>query len=467
MYRTGEFEAVSAAASVRPQADSPIERAMFVRVPLWTLLLAILVGFLVTIAMLVAARIGPSNAGPLGSLAQNLAETPRALKALVPSITFKDTMRSRDPAPALPPGFSAREAGFQDPGYLLIARSDPKLYRSVVEIVRIRDGKTLHRYAPDIAEANARSHLARPRDAQPNRYRMTHPLLLEDGSLVFHGDSPLVRVNACGKLMWTVDGIFTHAIEPDGAGNFWVPTTYPKSSLPFVGSNFQEHGIAKVSYSGKLLFKVSLAKILDDNGLYRLWGPRAYTDDPFHANDVQPVLKDGKHWRAGDVFISLRNLSMVTLFRPSTGKIVWYRMGPWMLQHDVDILDDHRISIFDNHTRGGEEHDDGAYRVEGHNNMLVYDFDTDRVSAPFDAGFSKNGIKTFREGLQTTLPNGDLFVEETVFGRLVRIAPNGDLRWRYINADDEGQRYLLNWSRYLDPQRDGKAIQAALAGKCS
>jgi len=474
MEQGSQPEATTIVASKGEDLDSlgPVERFLFANVPLWAMLFVLLLSLLLTIAMLVAARQGPAKAGALGTLAQNLSETPLAIKSLFPSYNFEDSMRTRDPAPALPPGFGARAPGFQDPGYLLLARSDPKLYRSVVEIVRIRDGKVLHRYAPDIAMVNARSLasgvLAKlPGEAQPNRYRMTHPLLLEDGSIIFHGDSPLVRVDACGRLMWTVDGIFTHAIEPDGANGFWVSITYPHSKLPFVGPDFEEQGIARVSVDGKLLTNISIAKILQDNGLYQLWGPRAYAKDPFHINDVEPVLRDGKHWRAGDLFISLRHLSMVMLYRPSNGKIVWYRIGPWMMQHDVDILDDHRISIFNNNTMGGAESDYGAVRrVAGHNNLLVYDFDTDQISAPFDAAFAKYQVKTFREGLATMLPNGDAFVEETVFGRLLRLTPSGGLRWQYVNAGSKGQRYLLNWSRYLDPQHYAKAIRAAVTAKC-
>lgn len=474
MEQRGQPEATTTVASNGGDLDplGPIERILFANVPLWVMLFAILLGLLFTIAMLVAAHEGPGKAGMLGTLAQNLGETPRAIKSLVPSYNFESTMRTRDPAPALPPGFGAREPGFQDPGYLLIARGDPQLNRSVVELVRVRDGAVLRRYAPDIAAVNARSLksgvlAALPGEAQPSRYRMTHPLLLDDGSIIFHGDSPLARVDACGKLMWTVDGIFTHAIEPDGAGGFWVSVTYPHTRLPFVGRDFEEQGIARVSYDGKLLTNTSIAKILQDNGLYHLWGPRAYAKDPFHINDVQPVPSDGKHWRAGDLFISLRHLSMVMLYRPSTGRIVWYRIGPWMMQHDVDILDDHRISIFNNNTLGGEESDYGAVRrVQDHNNLLIYDFDTDRVSAPFDAAFGRYQVKTFREGLATLLPNGDAFVEETVFGRLLRVTPSGGLRWQYINADAKRRRYLLNWSRYLDPRQFGKAIQAAVTAKC-
>ena len=36
-------------------------------------------------------------------------------------------------------------------------------------------------------------------------------------------------------------------------------------------------------------------------------------------------------------------MSLIALYRPSTGRILWTRAGPWSAQHDVSILDDHRI----------------------------------------------------------------------------------------------------------------------------
>jgi hypothetical protein len=76
-----------------------------------------------------------------------------------------------------------------------------------------------------------------------------------------------------------------------------------------------------------------------------------YNDDPTHLNDIQPVLADGPYWKKGDLFVSLRNISSIMLYRPSTDQIVWMKRGPWLSQHDVDILDDHRISVYDNNVQ--------------------------------------------------------------------------------------------------------------------
>ena len=37
---------------------------------------------------------------------------------------------------------------------------------------------------------------------------------------------------------------------------------------------------------------------------------------------------------------------MIILYRPTTNKVLWYQQGPWIYQHDVDILGNNEISIF-------------------------------------------------------------------------------------------------------------------------
>ena len=80
-------------------------------------------------------------------------------------------------------------------------------------------------------------------------------------------------------------------------------------------------------------------------------GKTVFIQDPLHLNDIQPVMTDGPYWKRGDVFFSIRYKSMIILYRPSTNKIIWKGVGHSAGQHDVDILDDHRISIFNNNEK--------------------------------------------------------------------------------------------------------------------
>lgn len=446
---------------------------MFRRLPLWVLLLSWVLCFAVLIffGALVRSgmRSGAAVTGP-AKLAVDLASVPSLAREL---LRGEQPWESRAGEPVLPAGFS-RDARFSDDGFLLISHYSPEQLRNVVDLVRAGDGKLLRRYAPDIAAINRRSAMRTPllnleRDKSPQRYRMTHPVLMADGGLVFQDMSPLVRVDACGRVAWTLKGIFHHAVEQDRAGNLWTAMTVLSPSVKHVSAEFHEDAVVEISPSGKILSQASVIDILERNGLTRLWRGRPYSDDPFHLNDVQPVALDGAYWKAGDLFLSFRHLSLIALYRPSTGKILWYRQGPWSLQHDVNILDDHRITVFDNNAGAGASSDGGkvgeADFVQDHNRLLTYDFATDAIASPFEQAFAQQRIHTVTEGRGQVLKNGDLFVEETNFGRLLRLDPQGRVRWRYISADTKGARYILGWSRYLGPE-NSQAVARAVSAPC-
>jgi len=348
-----------------------------------------------------------------------------------------------------------------------------KRKRYVVLLIRLSDGKVIHEYAPDVAKINALSRLDPSTglsNHSPQRYAFGHPLLMSDGGLIFHDTSPQVRVDACGRVLWTIDGDFHHSNELGPDGNIWTPSGAMRSKLPHVGEDFKEDMIAEMTPDGHLIKRESIAAILDRNHLTALWRSRPYDVDPFHLNDIQPVLESGPYWQKGDLFISLHNLSMILLYRPSTGRVLWWRQGPWSNQHDVDILDDHRIQIFDNGVYSENiapttQLIRGAY-VVNHNRVYVYDFKTGKTDSPFEAAFAAQDIRTITEGLATAMSNGDMFVEETNYGRVLRMSADGTVRWRYIAGGAGGVRYEMGWSRYLDPKADATGIAAAANARC-
>lgn len=457
----------AAAGSHDPASEPPpgaIERALFRPVPLWSLLLVALLGIFAMIGF-GAIVDGAEKSGPLGRAALQIARIPD---------TVMDAFKGSQPYfhgayERLPAGFWRDPApAATDDGYALVSPFDEQRGRSVVRLLRLRDGAVVHEFVPDVDAANARSAfvsaLVDPRkDKKASLNRLMHPLLLADGSLVLHDSSPLARYDACGRLLWSVDGIFSHSTELGPDGTIWVPYRYPQPRQPRVRATFWDDAVSEVSQDGKLLRVERVADILERNGLAYLWRGHPYSDDPFHLNDIQPAMQSGTYWQRGDLFLSMRNLSLVALYRPSTGKILWWKSFPWRFQHDVTILDDHRISVFDNNVLLGYPNE----AVDGTNQLLVFDFATGQTTAPYAAGFRRNQIASRAQGRGTPLPGGDAMIEETEQGRLLRMAPDGTLRWRYISADTAMNRMALSWARYLSPSTDGQAIQAAVNAKCT
>lgn len=455
------------------KGDEPrgIERVLLARMPIWFLLLlltAAVIGAILFGSVVKGVAEHSPRYGRLGKLAYYIASTPQTLRQLVvsPEPALAPETRQR-----LPAGFWSPAGQPRDPGFLLLARYAPEDSRFVVELVRLADGKVLHRYVPPIDALVRQSDVNSPLfDAHLHtgkRYRMQHPLLMPDGGLAFHGtETPLVRIDACGRLLWKVRGIFHHAIERDAQGNIWAGITADRTRYPRATDRFREDGIALVSPDGRLLYRKSLIDIFADNSLSGLWAARPYTDDPFHLNDIEPVLTDGPYWKKGDVFLSLRHLSMVLLYRPATGRVLWWRQHAWFNQHDVVIVGPQTISVFDNHVRTGKP---GSFPdwVEGYNQVIYADLGTGAIASPYKDALRKRDVRTIFEGRGTPLPGGDLFVEEANYGRILRLKPDGTIRWRYISADGAGRRFTLAWSRYLDPSRFQSAIGNAIAARCS
>jgi len=315
------------------------------------------------------------------------------------------------------------------------------------------------------------------RDHSTSRFRNGHSLLMKDGSVIFHSSpSPLMKFDKNGALLWVNDErVFHHSIELDADGNIWVPSHIEPSTVAIGrdyneprngiddGDYFKDDAITKLSPEGKILFSKSVTHILDENGLGHLvYGRGTDYPDPIHLNDIQPVLVDGPYWKKGDVFMSLRHQSMVMLYRPSTNKVIWHSLGPWRHEHDVDVLNDHQIGVFNNNasTKNGD-HQRGLWIVDGNNQYLVYDFRTRTVSNPFGEGFKKLDLRTVTEGRGQMIADGKLFVEETNYGRLAAFDKMGSVDWQFVNRAKNGKVYMVNWSR-LVPRELGDAVRQQL-----
>lgn len=444
------------------------ERLMAKSVPFWIVALVAPLMMLVLILfgmILVDTLSGNSRFGVLGKTTLELASIPQTI---VRSIRPDERMNVAETQPKLTDGLWVNpKAQFVDNGFLLVSRYRPNRQRFVVEIVRLADGKVLHTYAPNVNAIHARSRMVSPlvdllRDRGASIYIMYHPMLTPAGGIISHDVSPLVSIDRCSKINWTIDGIFHHAIERDREGNYWVGYTYPKAHRRHVSPKYDDQALAQVSPSGKLLQLIPIRKILEDNKLQGLLDSHSYTDDPYHLNDIQPALIDGKFWKAGDLFLSLRHFSGLMLYRPRTGKVLWSRQGLTYAQHDIQILDDHRIAIFDNNARPAWPRS----KVAGYNRTAVYNFANDQVSHPFDVALAMERVATATQGRQTILENGDAVIEETLYGRILRLAPDGTVRWRYISARADGRRTILGWSRYLEHARWRSSVENAMKGSC-
>ncbi len=434
-----------------------MKRFLFARLEVWVFCLFLLLGILGLIAfggLVLLRERGSSFAGVIGEGAHSVAEIPLIVKRLTePDERIYRWAKRFD---AIPSGWSSGDGGWPDglAGYILLSRVDGDRQRVTVELVDLRDFSIKHTWLPDADELFGDISTPPPGSAPENwtlsRFRSVHPLVTSDGDLqVKDHFSPLFGIDACSRPLWSLEDIvYSHSSETGPSGDVWVPAhpaSAPDSRWP---ETYRNDSLARLTEDGKLVENLSLTDIFINHGLFgRLFPEAGYHDDPLHLNDIQPVLKDGPYWKKGDLFLSLRGPSIVMLYRPSSGEIIWMKEGPWLKQHDVDILDDHRISVFSNNTR---DYGDGP-RVDKNVDVMIYDFSTGELSTPWQDAFELYDIETTFEGLADLLPGGSLMVEETNSGRLLILDEDGAIRAQFLNRARDGQVYVMAWSRYIEP----------------
>ena len=390
------------------------------------------------------------NVGSLGSVAIRairIAEIPKilfSLSPLTPDPTMANSQRFDGQA-----GLSIVDTGDRE-GYLLLTRYVPAPWSRCnfheciprIELIDLNQSTVVHVW-------------------KSSRRRFTPLYILPDGSLIGRSGDFLLRMDACSNVEWRKRLKVHHSIEQDADGNFWAPFRIEPSTASLAASKFKEHGLVRFSPSGEVLLRISLSDILVRGG-YRhlLYAMRYHKYDPLHVNDVQPVLRDGPFWRRGDLFVSMRTNSVVFLYRPATDDIVWLQSGPWLHQHDVDILSESEISVFSNNTIMDQY---GLRQVLGSNEVYIYDFATGEVRSPWREAMRRHEVRTEARGAATLFDDGGVLVEEHNSGRITYLSVDGAVRWSYVNRAPDGRVYRLEMNRWLDAEYGAEVVRSLAA----
>lgn len=458
---------------------------MFKKIEIWVLYLVIILSILFSIAFGVLVRQEIEGKTKLGNIDISFLSKPAASIARLPEQILTNLIK-QNPNRVNDPWEEYRDFFDQDgfkgtpndqESFLLLSRYDGNLSEGIVELYDLTNFKLLHTWNPDI---NSINNLIRDkeefkyikRDDNDKRKILMHPLLHEDGGLFF-GWGSFKKIDHCSDLIFqNSTDRFHHSIEVDIDGNLWVPSRiFPQSLAEFkVGRKLHEEegfiddGIAKISPNGKILYEKSISQIFIDNDMeYLLFsvGDRVFVKDPIHLNDIQPVDFDGEFWQKGDIFLSLRNQSMVLLYRPSSNRIIWKGTGPFFHQHDVDILNESKISIFNNNSKDFVN----GYIVDGNNEVIIYDFKTNEYSQYLSESLVKSDVKSLTQGRSQILPNNDLYFEESTYGRTLYFNADGSIRWTHVNKAKDGNIYGVGWSRILYTQKDLNIVKNFLLNR--
>ena len=451
---------------------------MFKKIEIWILYLFFVIFFIILIlfgGILNHHYLGGTKFKPIQNIAKFIAQIPTNFKKIIekakePGIYFVDTSNRFVDKPTSRI-FSKEKLS----GLLLLPRYDGDIHKFVVEVIDLKTFKILHKFTPDKKKIlNAFNYKINEQfKSLPSiineRFKMWHPYLERNGGLVFNSDSPLYKIDFCSNIEWVnSDFSFHHSLEIDHENNYWTPVSFNPSLIK--NDAFKNHsgddGIAKISPDGKTLYKKSVTQILIDNGYtHLLYSQRTYSYDTIHLNDIQPVLKDGPYWNKGDLFLSSKSLSAIILYRPSTNKIIKMLRSPsFSQQHDVDIINDNVIYIFNNNRYKTPT----GTKIFNNSEIISYDFQTQKYSKKYKSAISGSEMKTAFGGLFQLLNNGNFMIEEQEHGRLLIFNKEEELIWEFVNKSKKNKVFALRWSRIIEDQSIIKRFYKKLENtKCS
>ena len=445
-----------------------IENLLFKKIELWLLLIVIILFIVFSYTFGVLVRQGIEGRTELGKfsitkITKPLVEATRLPEKIIKKILKPNELRIKDFWDK-ERKFNEEVKGFNGKGvknkYLLLSRYSIEHNQSIVELVNLENFEVLHKWIPDIDYFNSSIEKVGQfknlkRDNNKKRFRMFHPLMADDGGIIFSGNlSQLIKIDHCSDLKWqNTDYLFHHSKEEDKEQNYWVPANIYESKIKKF-EKINEHNIlVKISKSGKTLYKKSLIELFIENNLeYYLHGDGFNQNDIFHLNDIQPANIQSNFWKIGDLFISLRNLSMIIHFRPSTNKMINLIHGPFFNQHDVDIVNNEEISIFNNNKK--------LHGVD-HTEIIIYNFKEKKFRKHLNDELKIENVKTRFEGVHTIMPEFETLVESNVDGRLLYFDENKKLKWQYVNNNNPSRIiYAINWSRILYNESDLAKVKA-------
>ena len=311
-----------------------------------------------------------------------------------------------------------------------------------------RDGRVVNEWTLKFSELMPDTgHIAFPPATDWNV--TTHgAALLPDGSLVFNFEyCGLVKVDRSGRLVWTLDTMTHHSVERAEAGGFWVPGrfyVYEREQEPgtLFPPPYAQDSILRVSEDGEILSDVSLWEIFNNSGLealvtstgHRIRQSMAWDKEMFHMNKIAELSSDMAdsfpQFQAGDLLVSLRMYNMLFVVDPATWRVKWWKIGPWLRQHDPEFSADGRIAVFNNNMYKG------GWPRDRFSDIMMFNPGTGECDVVYGGKASQPLFSDIR-GKHEVLANGDVLITEYGRGRALQVNAEGRVVWEYVNGYDE------------------------------
>ena len=402
---------------------------------------------------------------------------PTLKKGLLATLTLIDEVR-RDrpkilkPSPHDGAGLTKFDPSAAQPGYTLVQGLLPG--GPQIRMIDM-EGQEIHRWNVDFFDIWPEPDHVIPAanlPKSPFNYHTQGFWPLKDGSILANvGDLGSVLLDRCSRPIWTVDRMTHHSVTPAGGGKFWIPAHIPVFETPpdLVPKGYTLERIARriegslknynnsiilIDSNGQVEKEFSVLRAVYDAGLeHALYASlQEVAVDPTHINDIEIVTEAfARHFEdvnAGDLLVSIREMHMLAVLDQNDGRLKWHRQGPWVRQHDPDIMPDGTVEIFNNRSKAIGSSVTGSQ-------IVSYDPSTDETRILHPAG-DDDGFFSWIMGTHQRLDNGNILIAESVTGRMFEATPAGAVVWDYRLPYDNEVASLFEQGMRVPPDYFGE-----------
>ena len=344
------------------------------------------------------------------------------------------------------------------------------------------DGRVVHEWGvPFSAVWDDSAAVRRPRpDAQ---VYLEKAVAYPNGDLlalyVAVGDTPwgygLVKLDKDSRVLWKYLAHAHHDVAVAADGTVYLLTQEvgrdDAPGLAAVRPPRIDDYVVVLSPEGRELRKVRLLDALLRSRYAHFldavpWYVTKGSGDYLHTNGVDVLDGTGAQRlpaaTAGRVLLSFREINAVAILDLDAAEIVWATLGPWLRQHDPDLLPDGHLLLFDNQGNGGPGGMSRVIEVDPATLGIVWSY----------AGTADRPFESAVRSSQQRLANGDTLVVESDGGRLLEVTPEGETVWEYVNpvrgtrpGGGEQMVPIVFWAERLDPAYFDPGILGGRAGR--
>ena len=283
----------------------------------------------------------------------------------------------------------------------------------------------------------------------PDHIYYRHAELLPNGDLIAlyigAGDTPwgygLARMDRDSRLIWKYLGQAHHDFDIGPDGNIYVLTheiaTGPIEGYDVLKPPRIDDFLVVLDSTGRPVRKIDLLRALAQSPYGRLLHslPAFSTQghgDYLHTNTVEIIGGPGARrfpfGEDGDVLLSFRDLGLLAVLDLGTESIQWATRGPWLGQHDPDLLDNGNILLFDNLGHFGEGGKSQVIEIAPRTLGVVWRY----------TGTRQRPLESVIRARQQRLANGNTLITESHRGRLLEVTQDGEIVWDYVNPVSGG-----------------------------